>query len=194
MSNFKTHIYSGIFSYPLFMLIYYLIGRNIDNSFVLGMNAVSLAFIFYVIGSDLPDLDSNTALIKRSMQFILMIFFTLFFYNIINDSSIHNKIYDFVSVDYLVVFVSFTFSLILGFLVSKGLDLLNHRGFFHTFWAAAIYAFFTFSILNLNIFNSFNFDLNEFEITFITVSSFTGYSLHLIIDHFSSSFKENKFL
>jgi len=194
MSNFKTHIYSGIFSYPLFMLIYYFIGRNIDSSMIIGINAISIAFIFYVIGSDLPDLDSNTALIKRSMQLILAIFFTLFFYNILNDSTIHQKINNLITTDYLVIFISFSTSLILGILVSKGLDLLNHRGFFHTLWAALIYAFFTFAIVNMDIFKSLEFKFNDFEVIFITISSFAGYSLHLIIDHFSSHYKAKKYL
>jgi len=66
--NYDEHVLAGILTYPMAILILsalsFYLALPLDITFL----AMSLGYVFYVLGSDLPDMDHPEALIHRTTK------------------------------------------------------------------------------------------------------------------------------
>ncbi|HRV03311.1 MAG TPA: hydrolase, partial [Mesotoga sp.] len=63
MPDFKTHVTWGLFSYPVYMLVAMLIIEIAKLPIIVDSRIIGTGYLLYILGSDLPDIDSKQALI-----------------------------------------------------------------------------------------------------------------------------------
>jgi len=170
--NYDEHVLAGILSYPIAILILsvlsFYLGLPIEMTFM----AMSLGYAFYVLGSDLPDMDHPGALIHRVIKpFVSVAVGISAFRNLgLNLHLTSNPVVNLTlawAVAALVAVVTWN--------LFKTL-MPNHRGVVHSSVFAAVYALLAFTIVR------FGFDMTPGESLFIAFASFLGYNLHLLLD------------
>ena len=186
MPNLKTHIYIGLFTYPAaYLSIGYGISQmpSLNFSPLFDIQTITLGYFVYVIGSDLPDIDSRNAPIHHFLKIlasILGVFIALNWSNKwiskeFKDTNIH-----FLALSAVILLSAFIFYILIT-LVLK-LHIFDHRKFAHSISFAFIYAF----LLWLGFSNKSS------DAIFIAALGFLGVLVHLIADFVQDIKKGNK--
>jgi len=171
MPNYDVHVLSGIITYPAAVLIGLLIKIYLKVPLELTSTAMILGYAFYVLGSDLPDLDHPDALIHRGAKPIVSVAVgsAVFLWA----SERVNLSPEWVSVvaawgvgviGALVGWYAFTW-------------LMPHpRGVVHSILFATVYALLVFLLIEYGL------KMSTGEALYVGLSAFLGYSLHLLLD------------
>ena len=178
MPNLSTHLKLGVFTYPVFVLVYSLIVSAFGKSFAATVIDLSMGYVFYVFGSDLPDLDSNNAPLRTfikalSLGFAIYIFYS-FIYEKFSTITVIPKI--------LLIPISTSVAMLIGAAVVNlflSLSLFSHRGFAHSVTFAAIYG------LMLYL---FSYQMSDIPL-FIGISGFCGVMVHMTADYYKQPLK-----
>ncbi len=170
--NYDEHVLAGILTYPIAILILSTLdihlGLPIDATFM----SMALGYAFYVLGSDLPDMDHPEALIHRTAKPLVSVAVGISaFKNLgpnlyLTSSPAANLALAWFGAALAAVVAWNLFRLLMP----------NHRGFVHSSVFAAVYALVSFAIVR------FGFEAAPGEALFIALASFLGYNLHLLLD------------
>ncbi|BBE30837.1 hypothetical protein OSSY52_09780 [Tepiditoga spiralis] len=175
MPNFKTHISSGVITFPVFYLLFLYLGKVITG-YYFHFNAIqiTLGFSLFILGSDFPDVDHQNALINKVFRILLLIFSVYYAFD--------NKMFflkyiklPFLFESTLILILSIVFGIVIGYIFNKT---TKHRGIWHSifmaiFWSILIY------FLNYR----------SFAKVYYSISFLFGDILHLFLDKF---FQEGK--
>lgn len=170
--NYDEHVLAGILTYPIAILVLsslkFYLALPVDVTFL----AMALGYAFYVLGSDLPDMDHPEALIHRTTKPFVSVAVGIsafrnlgFHFNLTPNPVVNLALAWFVAA--LAAVVAWN---LFRFLMP------NHRGVVHTSVFAAVYALLAFAIVR------FGFNMVPGEALFVAFASFLGYNLHLILD------------
>ena len=186
MPQLRTHIYFGLFTYPL---AYFLVGLIFMKAkwshFSMPFDdlTIVLSYFVYVIGSDLPDIDSKTAPIHHFLKILASILgvFMLLSWGSNFLSEKFGDIYLHLIATSVFVLAGGLISYILITLVLK-LRIFDHRGFAHSISFAVIYGL----LIYIGFYKSASNSL------FIALLGTAGVILHLILDTVEDVKKGNK--
>ncbi len=184
MPNFKVHMISGIFAFPLTIPLFTLI-RNSFHLAGISDRVLILSFIFFALGSDAPDLDHKNAYMHRVTKVIIWMIVTVYLYYLLRERMplwfsrvdlLQNKI------------AIFYISILTGLAVSSFLSAITppHRGPFHSVFAPIVFGmivgvlFYLLEIKNTSPQEAIS------NTIYIGMSSVLGYALHLIMDYIQS--------
>ncbi len=168
--NYDDHVLAGILTYPIAVLVISLLGYYglpIEASLM----ATALGYGFYVLGSDLPDMDHPNSLIHRGTKPLVAV--------VVGISAFRNL---YVHVNVTPEWANVTLIWAIAALIALAswnifTKLMpKHRGIVHTLAFAFLYAAFAFLVVD------YGFDMRFGEALFVGLSSFSGYVLHLILD------------
>ncbi|NJE01945.1 metal-dependent hydrolase [Thermococcus sp. JdF3] len=171
MPNYDTHVLSGIISYPIAVLMGELLRVYAKLPIELTTIALVLGYAFYVLGSDLPDMDHPDALIHRGTKPIVSVavgsavFIWMEGWMNLNPSWLNP--------------VAAWVAGALGGLVSWYLFtwlMPKHRGIVHSLLFAGIYGLLAFLLVEYGL------KMSTGEGLFVGMSAFLGYTLHLLLD------------
>lgn len=192
MPNFRVHVYTGIFSYPIFLMVYLFVLDWAKLPFELNTGIMGAGYLLYLLGSDFPDIDSQTALIKRMAAVLITGTVAGVLYSFFLSKRVLDILTDLIQIRILAITTAFTISILIGVTISKLLDLLNHRGFLHTVWAAFIFGGLIFGLIypGSDFFSPEN-TIEKTEAIYLSVSGFSGYCLHIVLDNISTSLKRH---
>lgn len=90
--NYEEHVLLGLGTYPLFVLLAYILSNYLPLK--LTFPSLILGYAFYVLGSDLPDIDHPDSLIHRGIKPI---------FSVILGSIVAVKVYPYLNVKYALV-------------------------------------------------------------------------------------------
>jgi membrane-bound metal-dependent hydrolase YbcI (DUF457 family) len=167
MANFKTHISWGVII-AIALIFFGLIG-----SFISGFELIALIFLAVLVGSFLPDLDSDGGLPFQIVFGLAgLVLAGMCFYYFFQNGERAWKILGGFSVG---VFILIRF--ILGYFFEK---LTRHRGIFHSVPAGVLFGLLTIWILQY-------FSLDFYQKLILGVAVFVGYLGHLILDEIYST-------
>ncbi|MFW6121508.1 MAG: metal-dependent hydrolase [Petrotogales bacterium] len=182
MPDFRTHISIGLYSYPIYIATFIGITEAFNIDLNISATFIGIGYLLYILGSDIPDIDSHSALIKRTSEVILAAIVSAIFYISVAYPYFQDFLVEFSNSKAIGIGVSFAISVLVGLGVSKTIDLLSHRGFMHTLLAAICYGL----LINAIFLASEGFQITDPEIItnslYIALSGFVGYLLHLITD------------
>ena len=165
MASFKAHISFGITTAVALSVI-------ATTLVWVPIEVVPLVFILTVIGSMLPDIDSDTGKPVKILFAILAVICTLFTFSYLKiDSQINKEL----------VFISLGSGLFVYFIVRYIFKkLTHHRGIFHSIPMA-----FIMGLLTITILSQYHFSTISLQI--IGISMVAGYLCHLILDELNSA-------
>ena len=170
--NYDEHVLAGILTYPI--AIFFLavldvhLGFPIETTFV----AMALGYVFYVIGSDLPDMDHPEALVHRiAKPFVAVAVGISAFKNL--GAAVLLTPYPIINLAIAWFFAAL--AAVVGWNLFRFL-MPDHRGVVHSPIFAAVYAIIAFAMVR------FGFVAAPGEALFIALASFLGYNLHLLLD------------
>lgn len=180
MPNFWTHIKSGFFAFPILVLGWQFlfpllndIGFNVVN----GSQVYLVGFAFFVLGTDLPDIDHKDSLINKFTRIFLMGLMTGITFLILNKSGFVGKILtgEFSKFRTSIFwFVSVLIGLVSGEVFLKVKP--SHRGLTHSLVSGFLYSV---------IVGFFVYILSFIEgLFFPIIAAFSGYLLHMGLDKF----------
>ncbi|ASJ15885.1 hydrolase [Thermococcus chitonophagus] len=164
--NYEEHVLAGLITYPLFVaLLYYL-----KDTFHISLTFLSLAlgYAFYVLGSDLPDIDHPDSLIHRGVKPIFSVIF---------GSIVAYRIHNFLPGEYSLIYAwgIGAIAAVVGWYLFT-LIMPRHRGIVHSIFFALLYALISFLGVRYGL------SLSTGESYVIGLAAFFGYLLHLILD------------
>ncbi|MBP7199468.1 MAG: hydrolase [Thermotogaceae bacterium] len=191
MPDFKTHVTWGLFSYPVYMLVAMLIIEIAKLPIIVDSRIIGTGYLLYILGSDLPDIDSKQALIKRTLEVMIAGVVSSIIYSSLISPKIQPILLSWIYSLPVAVTISFSMAIICGIVTSKILDLLSHRGFFHTIWAGLLYGAIVLALL-LPRSGASAGNFSYTEIGFLSLAGTTGYFLHLLLDRVETSRKKRK--
>jgi inner membrane protein len=170
--NYDEHVLAGIMTYPIAILILsalkFYLALPVDVTF-LGM---ALGYAFYVLGSDLPDIDHPDALIHRTTKpFVSVAVGISAFRNL----GLHFNLTPNPVVNLALAWFAAALVAVVAWNLFRAL-MPNHRGVVHTSVFAAVYALLAVVIVR------FGFNMAPGEALFVAFASFLGYNLHLLLD------------
>jgi len=180
MPNLVAHLRIGMITYPLFVLLYGLISKILNYNFTPSAIELAVSYAVYILGSDLPDLDSSNAPLRNftraiSLSFAIYVFTSLLF----------EKIATIKQIKTLPEIVILTLAISISMLIGVGLvnlflslPIFSHRGFAHSITFAAIYG------LIIYLFSS-----SSDSAIFYGVSAFSGVMIHMMADYRSNPIK-----
>ncbi|MFN6991482.1 MAG: metal-dependent hydrolase [Fervidobacterium sp.] len=180
MPNLTAHLKFGMFSYPIYVFFYLFICNSFQLKFEPNIIDLAMSYLFYIVGSDLPDLDSNNAPLRSfvkafSLGFSIYIFTDFIFKNIQNVPLFEKFKYSFLYNPFL-----FSLSISIAMLIGAGLinlflslPIFSHRGFAHSITFAVIYG------LLIYLFTS-SISKNP---VFLGTSAFFGVMSHMVADY-----------
>ncbi|HQE47731.1 MAG TPA: metal-dependent hydrolase [Fervidobacterium sp.] len=178
MPNLSTHLKLGVFTYPVFVLVYNLITVLLGKEFSPGVIDLSIGYVFFVFGSDLPDLDSNSAPLRAFTKALSLGFAIYIFY-----SFIYEKLSTVAAIPAILLMpISIFLSMLIGIGVVNlflSLPLFSHRGFAHSITFAAIYG------LMLYL---FSYRMSKIPL-FIGICGFCGVMVHMVADYYKKPLK-----
>mgnify|MGYP001352654608 CR=1 FL=1 len=177
--NYDEHVLAGILTYPIAILILSVLKFHLDLPMEMTFMAMSLGYAFYVLGSDLPDMDHPDALIHRTTKpFVSVAVGISAFRNL--GLALHLT-----SDPVINLALAWGVAALAALVAWKLFKMLmpHHRGIVHTSVFAAVYALLAFAVVR------FGFDVTPGEALFIAFASFLGYNLHLLLDR---NFKATK--
>ncbi|RLF90741.1 metal-dependent hydrolase [Thermococci archaeon] len=164
--NYEEHVLVGLITYPLFVALVYFL-RDVLN-LKLTFLSLALGYAFYVLGSDLPDIDHPDSIIHRGIKPI---------FSVILGSVVAYRIQAYIPSDYSLIYawgVGGIFA-VLGWYFFT-LLMPRHRGIVHSLTFATLYGLLTFLGVRYGI------SLTSGEAYLIGLAAFSGYLLHLILD------------
>lgn len=191
MPNFKVHVVSGIFVFPLTIPLLNLI-RNGFQLAEISERILILSFIFFTLGSDAPDLDHKNAYMHRVAKVIIWMIAAVYLYYLLKERIplwfphlkwLQNEI------------IIFYLAIITGLLVSAFLSAITppHRGPFHSFVAPIVFGlivgilFYWLDIKNVRP------QVAISNAIYIGISASLGYTLHLAMDYIQS-YRNKKYI
>lgn len=183
MPNLIVHLKFGMFSYPIFLLLYSFVCNFFKIDFKPDILCLSMSYLFYIIGSDLPDLDSNNAPL-RSFTKALSLGFSIYIFT----PYIMEKLQGIqqIKIPYILVLpISLSISMLIGAGVINlflSMPIFAHRGFAHSVTFAAIYG------LTIYLFSS-----GRSDSIFLGISAFAGVMSHMVADYWKKPIKIFKF-
>ena len=171
MPNYDTHVLSGIMTYPIAVLIGELLKVYAKLPVELTSTALILGYAFYVLGSDLPDMDHPDALIHRGSKPIV---------SVAAGSAVFLWARGFVHMNpaWLDPVVSWVAGALAGLVAWYAFTWLmpKHRGIVHSLLFAGIYGLLAFLLVEYGL------KMSTGEGIFVGLSAFLGYTLHLALD------------
>ncbi|MCD6559078.1 MAG: metal-dependent hydrolase [Palaeococcus sp.] len=170
--NYEGHVLGGILTYPLAVLFLALLRYYANFPVKLSFIAMALGYAFYVLGSDLPDLDHPDALIHRgSKPIVAVLVGSAFFVKLI-------PYINFTSYGWANLTIGWGISALVAFCSWHAYTALmpKHRGVVHSLTFAAIYGILIFIALYYGVEISFE------ESLFVGIVASMGYVLHLLSD------------
>lgn len=173
MPNFKHHIMSGIFLFPIFYLFFSVIFSLIFNKYPLFNNGeVVFSFLLFVLGADLPDVDHDLSIINKIFRILIVIFsvYYMFEYEYLFRSII--SINDFLVYNIIIIYLGIFLGYAVGIIFNS---LTHHRGAWHKIYTGIILGAIIFFI-------NAKFKL-EIRL-FYSLSLISGYNLHLLLDKY----------
>ncbi len=177
--NYDEHVLAGILTYPAAVFILAVLDVHLGFPIETTFMAMALGYVFYVIGSDLPDMDHPEALIHRVIKPFVAV--------AVGISAFKNLGLALAFTPYPILNLALAwFFAALAAVVGWNLFRLlmpDHRGVVHSTVFAAVYALLAFAIVR------FGFEAAPGEALFIALASFLGYCLHLLLDQGSDFLK-----
>jgi inner membrane protein len=171
MPNYDVHVLSGIITYPAAVLIGFLLKIYLKVPLELTSTAMILGYAFYVLGSDLPDLDHPDALIHRGAKPIVSV--AVGSAAFLWASGWVNLSPEWVSV--VAAWGIGVFGAVLGWYAFTWL-MPHHRGIVHSLLFAAVYGLLAFLLVEYGL------RMSTGEAIYVGLSAFLGYTLHLLLD------------
>lgn len=177
--NYDEHVLAGILTYPIAIFLLAALDLYLGFPIDLTFMAMSLGYVFYVIGSDLPDIDHPEALIHRVIKPFVAV--------AVGISAFKNLGLVFTWTPYPIINLSLAWfgaaiAAVVGWNLFRVL-MPDHRGVVHSSVFAAVYALIAFAIVR------FGFEAAPGEALFIALASFLGYNLHLLLDRGGNLFR-----
>ncbi|MHC1631740.1 MAG: metal-dependent hydrolase [Methanotrichaceae archaeon] len=170
--NYDKHVLGGILTYPLAVLIISLLKFHTNLPIEMSFMAMALGYVFYVLGSDLPDIDHQSSLIHHGIKPIVSVAVGISAFVYL--SSYTSLTY----YEWANVTITWIFAVVIAFaswhIFTKVIP--KHRGIVHTSASAFVYAVLAFAAVK------YGFGMAFEEALFIGLSSFLGYNLHLVLD------------
>ncbi|CAB49123.1 metal-dependent hydrolase [Pyrococcus abyssi] len=163
--NYEEHVLLGLATYPLFVAFAFFLSRYLPLK--LSFLALSLGYAFYVLGSDLPDIDHPDSLIHRGSKPL---------FSVAVGSVTALKVYPYLP--YYPIVLSWVIggvASILGWFAFTAM-MPRHRGIVHSLLFAGIYGVLAFLLMRYGL------SLSMEESLLVGLASFSGYTLHLIAD------------
>lgn len=186
MPNLATHLRIGVLTYPVFVFSYNVVSTLLKNPAHLSAFDLALGYLAFILGSDLPDLDSANAPLRNLTKVFLYGFAIYVFYDFLLER--------FRAVVFLAHAPEPVLGLIaLGTSLAIGAGLVNmflslpmfyHRGFVHSITFGAIYGLLVYLFLKPLVEN----------VIFVSVSAFFGVFVHLLADYRNRPWKAFKLL
>jgi len=165
MASFKAHISFGIVTAVALSVATVTWALAPDE-------IVPLVFVLTVIGSMLPDIDSDTGRPVKILFAILAVICTFFTFSYLKTDSQINK---------ELVFISLGSGLFVYFIVRYIFKkLTHHRGIFHSIPMALIMGLLTITFLS-------QYHFSTISLQIIGISMVAGYLCHLILDELNSA-------
>lgn len=171
MPNYDAHVLSGIVTYPLAVAIGELLKVYLKLPLELTSMALVIGYAFYVLGSDLPDMDHPNALIHRGTKPIVSV-------------SVGSAIFLWVEklinlnptwLNPVVAWIAGALGGLISWYAFTAV-MPRHRGIVHSFLFAGVYGLLAFLLVN------YGFKMSTGEGSFVGLSAFLGYTLHLLLD------------
>lgn len=169
--NYDEHVLGGIITYPLTILIASILRAYLNVPFQLSFMAMALGYAFYVLGSDLPDMDHPDALIHRGTKPIVAVAIGISAF--LNFSKISITEYEWLNLT-IAWGIAVLFAFASWHIFSAAMP--KHRGIIHSVSFAIIYG-----LLSLAI-TVYGLGLKLGEGLFVGFAAFMGYLLHLVLD------------
>jgi len=170
--NYDEHVLAGILTYPIAIFLLAALDIHLGLPIDLTFMAMALGYVFYVIGSDLPDMDHPEALIHRVIKpFVAVAVGISVFKNL--GPTLYLTPY--AAANLALAWFGAALAAVAGWNLFRFL-MPDHRGVVHSIVFAAVYALFAFAVVR------FGFDVAVGEALFIALASFLGYCLHLLLD------------
>ncbi len=171
MPNYDTHVLSGVVTYPIAVLLGEIMKTYLNLPLKPTPVALVLGYAFYVLGSDLPDMDHPNALIHRGTKPIV---------SVATGSAIFLWASDRVSLspEWLNPVVTWAIGALGGLAAWYLFTALmpRHRGIVHSLLFAAVYGLLTFALVGYGL------KLSSGEGFYVGLAAFLGYTLHLLLD------------
>ncbi|WP_048058287.1 metal-dependent hydrolase [Pyrococcus yayanosii] len=167
--NYEEHVLAGIITYPIAVFLATFLSSYIPLE--LSVRALIFGYAFYVLGSDLPDIDHPDSLIHRgSKPLISVAAGSLVFLRV-------SGLFD-LEEPWLDIVVSWGISALVALASWYAFTAFmpRHRGVVHSLFFATFYAGVAFLMV------SHGFGMSMEEGLFIAFVSFLGYALHLLLD------------
>ncbi|MBO8175432.1 MAG: metal-dependent hydrolase [Thermococcus sp.] len=169
--NYDEHVLGGIITYPLAILIASLLKYYLAVPFQLSFIAMILGYAFYVLGSDLPDMDHPDAIIHRGTKPLVAVAMGASAF--LKFSRISITEYEWANLT-IAWGIASLFAFASWYVFSAVMP--KHRGIIHSVGFAIIYGLLSFAI------TVYGLGLKLGEGLFIGFAAFMGYLLHLILD------------
>lgn len=174
MSNLKTHVNFGIFTYPAYVFAFLSLTKAFGENFSPDVYAIAVGYFVYVVGSDLPDIDSDTAPMHHFLKVMMTVLGT---FAILDWSGAWlaakfggGAYYPAILSSFMLASAAASYGAIT--LVLK-LRLFRHRGFAHSFTFAVVYA------LGLCL----AFYKNRGFSPYVPIAGGLGVMLHMFVDY-----------
>lgn len=163
MANFKTHVNWGF-------IVAVLVVGGLLWFFDLDIKSLIIIFLAVILGSFLPDVDSDSSVPFRIIFGFLSIFFAFFSVYILHEID---------HVDFwLILLVPVTVFVFVRFVLGEVFKKMSHhRGIWHSVPAAFLVGIFTVILIQ-----QLNFLERKETAIYIGVSVFIGYMIHLFLD------------
>ncbi|AMQ18638.1 metal-dependent hydrolase [Thermococcus peptonophilus] len=171
MPNYDAHVLSGIVTYPAAVLVGFLLKLYLKVPLELTSTAMMLGYAFYVLGSDLPDLDHPDALIHRGAKPIVSVAVGSAAFLWANGWV--NLSPEWVSV--VVAWAIGAVGALVGWYAFTWL-MPHHRGIVHSLLFATVYGLLVFLLVEYGL------KMSTGEALYTGLSAFLGYTLHLLLD------------
>ncbi len=171
MPGIRGHLLTAMLIYPLFYLMYFYASKALGFMFKPVLEVLLISYLAYIIGSDLPDVDSETAPIRWFLHSLFPAAFLITIYKTRLWKVFTGRFGD------LAILAAIFTACVGGFLLGYMLKLLRHRGFLHTITFGVIYggAVWLWSVYGIL--------LPLRDSTFVGFSAFFGVLIHLILDY-----------
>ncbi|NJE30054.1 metal-dependent hydrolase [Thermococcus sp. 18S1] len=170
MPNYDVHVLSGVVSYPVIVAAAGLAAAH-GAPLALTTMALVLGYAFYVLGSDLPDMDHPNALIHRGTKPIVSVVVGGAVY--VNAAGSIN-----VGEPWLNTAVEWGIAVLAAVIAWFAFTWMmpKHRGIVHSFLFAAVYGGLAFVLVEYGL------NMTTGEGLYVGFAAFSGYVLHLLLD------------
>jgi inner membrane protein len=172
MPNYETHVLSGIATYPLVVMVAYLLAMYARIPVEMTTTGMIIGYALYVLGADLPDMDHPQALIHRGTKPIVSVATgSAVFVWVSENLSLAKETWLNVTLQWVVAATSAVIAWY-GFTAIMP----RHRGIVHSVLFATIYAGLSYALV------SYGLKMPQGVGIYSGLSAFFGYLLHLVLD------------